>query len=144
MISTHFRYGKKLHIGRIPRRGNSVVSPSYGKISHFNGKFQKIRKWESVNVTRRDTFLNMLPVDVSRNRRNKLPYWTQKQEVARNRADVHTKNVDPKLSIDWRKETIHKMNEPPGDIESDCYWKQDHTAELNKKDERSGTNLLSI
>ena len=41
---------------------------------------------------------------------------------------TRTKYIDPQLSVDWRKESINKTNEPPGDIESDCNWKQDNTA----------------
>ena len=32
------------------------------------------------------------------------------------------------MSIDGGEEPVHKMNEPPSDIECDRYWKQDDTA----------------
>lgn len=47
--------------------------------------------------------------------------------------NVHTKYVYPKLSKDWRKESINKTNKPPGDIEGDRNWKKNHTAKCRKR-----------
>jgi hypothetical protein len=43
-----------------------------------------------------------------------------------------TKDIDSKLSIDWRKEPIHEMNEPPSNVEGDCNWKKNDTS-IRKK-----------
>lgn len=39
-----------------------------------------------------------------------------------------TEYINSKLSINWREESIHKVNKPPSYIKSNCYWKQDDTA----------------
>lgn len=53
-----------------------------------------------------------------------------------------TKDIDPKLSIDWGEKTIHKMYKPPGDIESNRYRKQDNTA--NCKREETTKSMTSV
>jgi len=44
-----------------------------------------------------------------------------------------TKDIDSKMNIDRRKKTIHKMNEPPGNVEGDCNWKKNDTSIRRKK-----------
>lgn len=44
-----------------------------------------------------------------------------------------TKDINSKLSIDWRKKPIHEMNEPPCYVEGDCNWKKNDTSQKEKK-----------
>jgi len=39
-----------------------------------------------------------------------------------------TKDINSKMGIDWREESIHKVNKPPCYVESDCNGKQYDTA----------------
>lgn len=59
-------------------------------------------------------------------------------EIVRRKGKYHkiealTKDVDSKLSIDWRKKSIHEMNEPPCYVEGDCNWKKNDTSKKKKK-----------
>ena len=54
-----------------------------------------------------------------------------------------TKNINSKLSINWREKAINKVNKPPRNVESDSYWKQDNTAE-KKMQKESVTNMKAI
>jgi hypothetical protein len=45
----------------------------------------------------------------------------------------HTKHVDSQLSIDWREESVNKMNEPPCDVECYCYGEENYTGSIRKR-----------
>lgn len=65
---------------------------------------------------------------------------TKKRKKKRKKKEKPTKYIDPKLSIDWRKEPIHKMNEPPGNIESNRNREQDNTEKKTTKIQFSNNN----
>jgi FMN phosphatase YigB (HAD superfamily) len=46
---------------------------------------------------------------------------------------LHTKNIDSQLCIDWREESINKMNEPPGEVECYRYWEENYTGSVPEK-----------
>lgn len=46
---------------------------------------------------------------------------------------VVTENIDSKMSINWRKESVDESEEPPGNVESHSYRKQNHTAKEIEK-----------
>jgi hypothetical protein len=53
-------------------------------------------------------------------------------DISIQKSSSHTEYVDSQLSIDWREESINKMNEPPGDVERYCYGEENYTGEYQQ------------
>ena len=70
------------------------------------------------------------------NHRRNLIFQYQKK-----RSSLHTKNVDTQLCIDWREESINKMNEPPGEVECYRYGEENHTGIFSDKNIKTASVL---